>query len=157
MMEIICFYPQMFEYMHLYDLACLIGGGEDSSAVLQRAGLTFMCNCDMKTPTPLGNITPDILFYELFFRNHVRACKSNAYNFYFFSDHKCYKSKPEPRVRRTADYVKKFNNVGKMQNNILTPFDDFSHDLFLITCQIMISSPQSTASRAVTGNAVLMV
>lgn len=70
---------KMFEYMNSYDLACSIGGGEDSSAVLQRAGLTFMCNCDMKTPTPL--------------------------------DHKCYKSKPEPRVRRTADYVKKFNNV----------------------------------------------
>ncbi|KTF74286.1 hypothetical protein cypCar_00043860, partial [Cyprinus carpio] len=71
---------KMFEYMNSYDLACSIGGGEDSSAVLQRAGLTFMCNCDMETPTPL--------------------------------DHKCYKSKPEPRVRRTADYVKKFNNVG---------------------------------------------
>uniref|UniRef100_A0A673IY24 Complement C4-like n=1 Tax=Sinocyclocheilus rhinocerous TaxID=307959 RepID=A0A673IY24_9TELE len=65
---------KMFEYMNSYDLACSIGGGEDSSAVLQRAGLTFM-----------------------------------------------------------SDYVKKYNEVGKMQNNILTPFDDSSHDLFLIT------------------------
>uniref|UniRef100_A0A672Q478 Complement C4-like n=1 Tax=Sinocyclocheilus grahami TaxID=75366 RepID=A0A672Q478_SINGR len=63
---------KMFEYMNSYDLACSIGGGEDSSAVLQRAGLTFMCNCDMETPKPLGNITADILFDELFFRNHVR-------------------------------------------------------------------------------------
>ncbi|XP_052472271.1 complement C4 [Carassius gibelio] len=70
---------KMFEYMNSYDLACSIGGGEDSSAVLQRAGLTFMCNCDMETPIPLK--------------------------------HKCYRSEPGPRVRRAADYVKKFNNV----------------------------------------------
>ncbi|XP_016428773.1 LOW QUALITY PROTEIN: complement C4-like [Sinocyclocheilus rhinocerous] len=70
---------KMFEYMNSYDLACSIGGGEDSSAVLQRAGLTFMCNCDMETPKPL--------------------------------EHKCYKFKPEPRVRRAADYVKKYNEV----------------------------------------------
>lgn len=43
--------PQkMFEYMNSYDLACSVGGGEDSSAVLQRAGLTFICNCDLPTP-----------------------------------------------------------------------------------------------------------
>ncbi|XP_073719211.1 complement C4 isoform X2 [Misgurnus anguillicaudatus] len=43
--------PQkMFEYMNSYDLACSVGGGEDSSAVLQRAGLTFICNCELTTP-----------------------------------------------------------------------------------------------------------
>ncbi|KAL6471424.1 hypothetical protein MHYP_G00200740 [Metynnis hypsauchen] len=43
--------PQkMFEYMNSYDLACSIGGGEDSSSVLQRIGLTFICNCAAETP-----------------------------------------------------------------------------------------------------------
>ncbi|XP_051534412.1 complement C4 [Myxocyprinus asiaticus] len=43
--------PQkMFEYMNSYDLACSIGGGEDPSSVLQRAGLTFICNCALETP-----------------------------------------------------------------------------------------------------------
>ncbi|XP_005157429.1 complement C4-B isoform X1 [Danio rerio] len=44
---------KMFDYMNSYDLACSVGGGEDSSAVLQRAGLTFICNCALKTPTAL--------------------------------------------------------------------------------------------------------
>ncbi|KAI7801069.1 complement C4-1 [Triplophysa rosa] len=45
--------PQkMFEYMNSYDLACSVGGGENSSAVLQGAGLTFICNCDLATPKP---------------------------------------------------------------------------------------------------------
>lgn len=70
---------KMFEYMNSYDLACSIGGGEDSSAVLQRAGLTFMCNCDTETPLP--------------------------------REHKCYNLKPKPRIRRVADYVKKYNEV----------------------------------------------
>ncbi|XP_067306533.1 complement C4 [Pseudorasbora parva] len=43
---------KMFEYMNSYDLACSFGGGEDTSAVLQRAGLTFICNCDLETPLP---------------------------------------------------------------------------------------------------------
>uniref|UniRef100_A0AAR2KNK1 Complement C4 gamma chain n=1 Tax=Pygocentrus nattereri TaxID=42514 RepID=A0AAR2KNK1_PYGNA len=43
--------PQkMFEYMNSYDLACSVGGGEDSSSVLQRIGLTFICNCAAETP-----------------------------------------------------------------------------------------------------------
>ncbi|XP_036420920.1 complement C4-B [Colossoma macropomum] len=43
--------PQkMFEYMNSYDLACSVGGGEDSSSVLERTGLTFICNCAAKTP-----------------------------------------------------------------------------------------------------------
>ncbi|XP_073674564.1 complement C4-B [Garra rufa] len=67
----------MFDYMNSYDLACSIGGGEDSSAVLQRAGLTFICNCNMETP-----LAPE---------------------------HKCYNSKP--RVRRAADYIKKYEDV----------------------------------------------
>ncbi|KAA0702158.1 Complement C4 [Triplophysa tibetana] len=45
--------PQkMFEDMNSYDLACSVGGGEDSSAVLQGAGLTFLCNCDLASPIP---------------------------------------------------------------------------------------------------------
>lgn len=55
-MEVICLHPQMFEYMNSYDLACSVGGGEDSSAVLQGAGLTFICNCALKTPTPTGTL-----------------------------------------------------------------------------------------------------
>lgn len=51
----------MFEYMNSYDLACSVGGGEDSSAVLQGAGLTFICNCDLATPRAKGKIPPDIL------------------------------------------------------------------------------------------------
>ncbi|KAI4872891.1 hypothetical protein NFI96_018588 [Prochilodus magdalenae] len=43
--------PQkMFEYMNSYDLACSIGGGEDSLSVLQRVGLTFICNSGAVTP-----------------------------------------------------------------------------------------------------------
>ncbi|KAK2880874.1 hypothetical protein Q8A67_018142 [Cirrhinus molitorella] len=68
---------KMFEYMNSYDLACSIGGGEDSSAVLQRAGLTFICNCDTQTPLP--------------------------------QKHKCYNFKP--RIKRAADYIKKYDNV----------------------------------------------
>ncbi|XP_017346150.1 complement C4-A [Ictalurus punctatus] len=38
--------PQkMFEYMNSYDLACSVGGGENSRSVLETAGLTFICNC----------------------------------------------------------------------------------------------------------------
>ncbi|KAB5550613.1 hypothetical protein PHYPO_G00055780 [Pangasianodon hypophthalmus] len=38
--------PQkMFEYMNSYDLACSVGGGENSKSVLETAGLTFICNC----------------------------------------------------------------------------------------------------------------
>ncbi|KAM9469330.1 complement C4-B [Clarias gariepinus] len=38
--------PQkMFEYMNSYDLACSVGGGENSKSVLEGAGLTFICNC----------------------------------------------------------------------------------------------------------------
>ncbi|KAL1260978.1 hypothetical protein QQF64_008805 [Cirrhinus molitorella] len=68
---------KMFDYMNSYDLACSIGGGEDSSAVLQRAGLTFICNCDTQTPLP--------------------------------QKHKCYNFKP--RIKRAADYIKKYDNV----------------------------------------------
>uniref|UniRef100_A0A8C2HKL7 Complement component 4 n=1 Tax=Cyprinus carpio TaxID=7962 RepID=A0A8C2HKL7_CYPCA len=89
---------KMFEYMNSYDLACSIGGGEDSSAVLQRAGLTFMCNCDMETPTPLGNITPDILFYELFFRNHF----NNVVNSFKGSDRKCCLDGVRPNKMHTS-------------------------------------------------------
>ncbi len=39
--------------------------------------------------------------------------------FYFFLEHKCYNLNPKPRSRRVADYVKKYNEVGKKQNNIL--------------------------------------
>lgn len=52
----------MFEDMNSYDLACSVGGGEDSSAVLQGAGLTFICNCDLVSPKIQGKIPPDILF-----------------------------------------------------------------------------------------------
>lgn len=42
--------PQkMFDYMNSYDLACSIGGGEDSQSVLQRVGLTYISSC-IKTP-----------------------------------------------------------------------------------------------------------
>ncbi|XP_022524517.2 complement C4-B isoform X1 [Astyanax mexicanus] len=35
--------PQkMFDYMNSYDLACSVGGGEDSKSVLQRVGLTYI-------------------------------------------------------------------------------------------------------------------
>jgi len=63
-------FPQMFEYMNSYDLACSVGGGEDSSAVLQRAGLTYMCNCDLETPIPKSKIPADNLFCELLLKNH---------------------------------------------------------------------------------------
>ncbi|KAK7171995.1 hypothetical protein R3I93_004325 [Phoxinus phoxinus] len=76
---------KMFEYMNSYDLACSVGGGEDSSAVLQRAGLTFICNCDLDTPIP--------------------------------KEHKCYNFKPEPRIRRAADYVAKYNAVVNSYTN----------------------------------------
>ncbi|RXN18763.1 complement C4-like protein [Labeo rohita] len=79
---------KMFDYMSSYDLACSIGGGEDSSAVLQRAGLTFICSCDTKTPLP--------------------------------GKHKCYNLKP--RVRRAADYIKKYNDV---DNGIITTVNSF--------------------------------
>ncbi|KAK9962381.1 hypothetical protein ABG768_007751 [Culter alburnus] len=75
---------KMFEYMNSYDLACSIGGGEDSSAVLQRAGLTFFCNCDLETPK--------------------------------IPNHKC-NFKPEPRIRRAADYVAKYNAVVNRYKN----------------------------------------
>lgn len=124
------FPPQMFEYMNSYDLACSVGGGEDSSAVLQRAGLTFICNCDLKTPLIESKIPADILFCELLFKIHVRGSKCDFFFFfYYFSEHKCYNFKPEPRTRRAADYVQKFNAVGKMQNNSFTIFDHSSHDL----------------------------
>lgn len=69
-MEFICVYSQMFDYMSSYDLACSIGGGEDSSAVLQRAGLTFICSCDTKTPLPGSKITVYILFCEYLVNQH---------------------------------------------------------------------------------------
>lgn len=77
------FPPQMFEYMNSYDLACSVGGGEDSSAVLQRAGLTFICNCDLKTPLIESKIPADILFCELLFKIHVRGSKCDF--FFFFT------------------------------------------------------------------------
>lgn len=76
---------KMFEFMNSYDLACSVGGGEDSSAVLQRAGLTFICNCDLETPLP--------------------------------TMHKCYNFKAEPRIRRAADYVAKYNAVVNSYKN----------------------------------------
>ncbi|CAM4554746.1 unnamed protein product [Leuciscus chuanchicus] len=81
---------KMFEYMNLYDLACSVGGGEDSSAVLQRAGLTFICNCDLETPLP--------------------------------TQHKCYNSKPDPRIRRAADYVAKYNAVDGQLDALESPY-----------------------------------
>ncbi|XP_056127943.1 complement C4 [Rhinichthys klamathensis goyatoka] len=75
---------KMFEYMNSYDLACSVGGGEDSSAVLERAGLTYMCNCDLESPIP--------------------------------KKHKC-NFNPEPRIRRGADYVAKYNAVVNSYKN----------------------------------------
>lgn len=115
----------MFEYMNSYDLACSVGGGEDSSAVLQRAGLTFLCNCDLESPLPHSKIPSNILL--LLFKNHVNESVINTV-LYFILEHKCYDVKPEPRIRRAADYVKKFDAVGEMQNNSLTIFDHSSRD-----------------------------
>lgn len=43
--------PQkMFDYMNSYDLACSIGGGEDSMSVLQRVGLTYICSWEADAP-----------------------------------------------------------------------------------------------------------
>ncbi|XP_030632184.1 complement C4-A isoform X2 [Chanos chanos] len=46
---------KMFAYMNSYDLGCSVGGGKDHKSVLQDAGLTFICNCNMKNDGPYSN------------------------------------------------------------------------------------------------------
>ncbi|XP_062873283.1 complement C4 [Trichomycterus rosablanca] len=75
--------PQkMFEYMNSYDLACSIGGGENSQSVLEAAGLTFICTC-----TEMAPIVTAHKCYEQ--RDRHKRDLSALVNSYKLPDRKC--------------------------------------------------------------------
>ncbi|XP_027013009.2 complement C4 [Tachysurus fulvidraco] len=76
--------PQkMFEYMNSYDLACSVGGGENSKSVLESAGLTFICNCLTK-----NSVTKDHKCYEDSHR-HKRDLNALVNSYKKQEDRKC--------------------------------------------------------------------
>ncbi|XP_072547604.1 complement C4 isoform X2 [Salminus brasiliensis] len=77
--------PQkMFDYMNSYDLACSIGGGEDSMSVLQRVGLTYICSCEKDAPKP-----SDHKCYEDRHRNKRDVEYNKLINSFKHLDKKC--------------------------------------------------------------------
>ncbi|XP_066517057.1 complement C4-B [Hoplias malabaricus] len=77
--------PQkMFEMMNSYDLACSVGGGEDSLSVLEMAGLTLICSCEEETHTP-----PDHKCYKESSRHKRDVEFSKLVNSFRHSARKC--------------------------------------------------------------------
>ncbi|TSK49678.1 Complement C4-B [Bagarius yarrelli] len=72
----------MFDYMNSYDLACSVGGGENSKSVLETAGLTFICNCKTE---------PVIVSAHKCFKDHQRQKRdlNTLVNSYKHADRKC--------------------------------------------------------------------